>query len=119
MITIAFTYDTVTPESAEDGDFADHGFYEPGGWFYSVAESGYTPEKDSTRPWKIGELKRAIESARDLRIYEDSGSWWSSVDPDTDYSTGEDTRYSLHVGGVTPATYRRISRALAGKRVLP
>lgn len=120
-ITIGFTYHTTTPESAEQGDHADHGFYEPGGWRYSMNDPRIAADIQANRgdyspAWKPGALKSAIKSARDLGITEDSGSWFASVDADPDYMTGEDTFYGFHVSDVTPATYRRIARALGCRR---
>lgn len=40
-IKIQMTYSTTTHESAEHGDFADHGFYGPGGWKYSIADEDF------------------------------------------------------------------------------
>ncbi len=120
MITLGFTYDKVTPESAEYGDTSDHGFYGPGGYFYSmnvdhIRADILANKADYSPPWKPGDLRQAIHTARDLGIYEDSGRWFDSRGEDTDYSTGETTRYAFHPDGVTPSTYRRIARLLKGK----
>lgn len=114
-ITFTFTYDKVTPESAEQGDTSDNGFYDPdGAREYSLrvpeieANVRKNP-KDYHVQWKPGELRHALKTARDLGCCsEDSGRWFSSGDPDIDYRTGEDTRYAFHIDGVTPSTYRRI-----------
>ena len=125
MATYAFTYQTVTPESAEHGDYDDHGFYDPnGGWKFSLNDPDTAEHVQSDRHeyehtvLHYGELKHAIEQAQHLGICEASdshigtGTWFTSIDPDVDYATGEDTTYSFHVRGVTRATMKRIHRAL-------
>lgn len=118
MATYSFTYQTITPESAANGDHEDHGFYDPRGWRYSMNDPDTAAHIQSDRDEYVhtvlhyGELADALRQARNLGICEDSGNWFSSVDPDCNYQTGEDTFYSFHVDGVTPATYARIARAL-------
>jgi hypothetical protein len=115
-VSIGFTYEVITPESAEQGDASERGWYGPGGYFYS--DGG--PDA-----WKPGALKAAIQSARSLGISEPSQypeiqtphAWFSSVDPDQDYSSGEATYYSLHVDGASVSTLRRIARVLSGRCV--
>jgi hypothetical protein len=117
MIEIGFTYEVITPESAEQGDVAERGGYEPGGWKFA---DEYEP-----KPWHPGTLRDAIKSARNLGISEPSQwpafisahGWFSSADPDPDYRTGENTYYSLHVSGVTVATLNRIRRILQGRKI--
>ena len=112
MIYLTFTYDVVTPESAEHGATSDNGFYESGGSRYSLGNVGGQSYERPT--WKKpGDLRAAIREALNLGIHESSGSmWFYSVDPDRDFRTGEDTTYTFCPTGVTPATYRRIHRAL-------
>ena len=118
-ITLSFTYDKVDEESAQQEDFCDHGWYEPGGWFFSCYDN-----KDNLNPYeqpkweKPGDLRAAINSARNLGICEPSsypnpspGDWWHSH-PEIDYSTGEEITYAFHVDGVTPSTWRRIHKLL-------
>lgn len=40
-ILIQMTYSLTTLESAEHGEDADHGFAEPGGWTYSIADQAF------------------------------------------------------------------------------
>lgn len=131
-ITLAFTYDVVTPESASDGDTDEAGFYEPGGWKYPMKKDGEylgesSPGNTYQKPvWKPGDLKAALESCDSLGISEPSstgepheGMWFCSVDSDTDYRTGAETSYAFHVEGCTLATLRRIARVLQGEPVIP
>jgi len=128
MIRIAFTYEVTTHESAAEGDFSDHGFYEPGGWEYSLnnphtAKDIQDNPDDYRKPWEPGDLKKAIEDARDLGItcsggsveYIDEIDWFSSVDPLCDrayFEQGESRFFSLHVDGCTASTKKRIYRLL-------
>lgn len=123
MITFAFTYETVTPESAEHGDYADHGFTVDGNRFSlcddEVAHDILHENPDAYRiKWQVGTLEEVIERARNYGICEASdsyigtGTWFSSVDPDCNYTLGEDTTYALHVEGATRATMKRIHALL-------
>lgn len=125
MITFAFTYSTVTPESAEHGDHADHG-YVVDGWKFSMNDDEIREDMINVNPeayreeWKAGSglLTHLIKVARGYGICEASdssigiGTWFSSTDPEQNYQTGEDTTYSFHVDGVTLSTLRRICRLL-------
>ena len=105
-ITIDFTFQTTTPESAEHGDFAEHGFITPGLWKYTVEDYERTV-------WKLGDLRGLIDFARSLGICETEGASWAySVGSDIDYSTGEETTYAMHIDGMTVSTKDRIYRLL-------
>lgn len=107
MITIDFTFQTVTPESAEHGDFDSHGFITPGMWKY---EGEYERNQ-----WQLGDLRGLVDFAQSLGINTCEGADWAySVDPDINYATGEDTTYAMHIGGATPSTHNRILRLLCG-----
>ena len=110
MITIDFTYEKITPESAEHGDFADHGFIAPGFWKYPMDSNGKTGYNRNT--WAIGDLAGLITFASSLGICFDGDSL-RSVDPDCDYATGEDTYYAMHITGCSPYTESRIQSLLA------
>jgi len=127
MPRIRFTYQTITPESAIHGDFADHGYWVDG-WKHSMKDDPEAVIKAAAAgEYDVdGTLGYALEQARDLNIREYSNSgeidghgWWSSVDPDQNYYTGEEIYYSLHVDGATLSTKKRIDRWLNGKRVIP
>ena len=105
MITIDFTYQTVTPESAEHGDFDSHGFITQGHWKFDV------DDYEERNQWKLGDLAGLIDFARSLGIYYDGDSFYS-VDPDINYGTGEDTTYGMHIDGASPYTVARIGALL-------
>ena len=74
MNGFSITYEVVTQESAEYGDFKECGFL-----------------------YEDLSLSDAVYKAINLGIYDNTGSdWFQSVDPDIDYQTGEETSYSLH-----------------------
>lgn len=104
------TYETITPESAEQGDAAERGFLHSNG--------GRDPLEvvDNVEDYNMP-LASAI---RHLGALEDSGQWFSGVSPvDEDYSTGETVFYSLHPPhNVTPSSYNRIKRLLKAKGLL-
>lgn len=79
------TYQTITPESAEHGDYED---------------SGWEVEE------QVENLSEILKVANSYGIYEPSssrimgGEWWSSIDPSgtrSYYEKGEETYYSLHI----------------------
>ncbi len=97
-MTFHVTYDVVTEESAEQGDYAESGFYSRGGW-----------KHDDPSEWTL----REVVSEFGRNSLENNGSWFSTVDSDTDYRTGEDTSYSVHPPRtITAASYQRLIRIL-------
>lgn len=82
MILISKTYQTFTPESLEDGEIADQGF---------VFED---------EPYTFRELLRLIqmEGFNSVSCSPATGEpyEWLDTYTDTDYTTGEETIYSLH-----------------------
>lgn len=121
MIKIAFTYSTVDDESF------DHGFYDVAlSWRFPLdnpeVKADIQENPDLYRvPWEPGDLRNALETAQNRGISEASDSeisqntWWTSVDEDIDYRTGESTQFSFHIDGCTTATKRRIHRLLNGQ----
>ena len=106
-------YETITEESAQDGDFADHGFYDAG-WKYSLNEESVIEDlKENPNLYRIlvkmGELRSIFMEIERLGIVFDGDSF-RSIDPDIDYSTGEETFYSFHMSEITDSTYNRIVR---------
>jgi len=102
MITIDFTYEIITHESAEHGDFSESGFITAGHWTFDADDY-------DRQEWKIGDLKSFVSFAQSLGIYSDGDSL-RSVDADENYKTGEQTFYAMHIAGCTPATLARIHK---------
>lgn len=94
------TYTVWTPEAVEAGEADDQGF----------------TETDVTLRAALRAIGHSTTPRRDRPAgLEDSGCWFSTVDPERDYRTGAETYYSVHPPeGITPASYRRAARLLAG-----
>ncbi len=120
-ITFAFTYSTITPESAEQGDHEDHGFLVyPWNFRYSMNDAKTCADimanpDDYRTPWKPGELRYILNQAENLGIWQNEGAdWLHSEYSIEDYTTAEEIQHCLHVDGVTPSTLDRITRLLNG-----
>jgi hypothetical protein len=97
-IKVTKTYQTVTPESASNGDFADDGFI-------------YT---DS-----VMSLRELIDEVKDLGYYEWSsshpqcGDWIIELDGEMDINDGSFTTHALHfLDGLKPHQANRIIKVL-------
>jgi hypothetical protein len=94
------TFDTVTPESAEDGEVADGGFIVEDVSLREAVEAigSYAPQP-SCYPFDGGQH-----------------AWFSHDGYDEDHRTGKRESRSLHVPrDLTPSTRRRIARLLGVK----
>jgi hypothetical protein len=122
MITVklSYTYDIVTPESAEDGDVAECGFYQPGGWQFPLPEYGGAPLDESPEPEEmtarqalreirdnVGYIDHVQEHGDSLDIYPADGS--------QDYEDGSETRIMAHVRG-NPRLIAALARTLNKRR---
>lgn len=97
-ITFRVTYEVVTEESAENGDFADSGFYSTEGH-----------EHEDATDWTLHD----IVSKFGRNSLEDTGRWFATSDEDIDYRTGDRTSYSVHPPEhITRASYQRVARIL-------
>lgn len=81
---VSVTYDTVTPESAEHGDFNESGF--------------------EIEPFYTRSINEIIDLIRSNYVYENfhSGQNYQSIYSDSytiDYYTGEDKRVAVHISG--------------------
>jgi len=95
------TFETISPASAEHGEPECSGFAAPRGWKFPADDPG---------PHEM-----TLREARDIASgsLEDSGRWFTTVDADQDFATGEDTYYSIHPPrNITRASYARVARAL-------
>jgi hypothetical protein len=75
MLSISKTYEIITPESAEHGDFEETGFE-------------FEHEQYS--------FKDLCDLIMDEGFYNEGSDWLNTVDPDRNYATGEETFYGLH-----------------------
>lgn len=92
---ISKTYEVITPESAEHGEAADHGFvYE--GYEMTVddlwAEMG--PHVEASE-WPLNKVTKH--------------TWFTEVDPDRDYSDCSDTYHSWHIDQATDLELKKLS----------
>jgi len=98
---ITTSYQTTTPESLEDGDYAGQG------WEDEEGESMLPDEYDIEDG--ITAIDKAVEYLKNKKYTTEpsssdfhTGIWYSTPDPDHNYSTGENTYYSCHLNGFTP-----------------
>lgn len=102
---IRITYDVVTPESAEHGDFAESGW---------IDEDGYVMEPDDDETLvdcAVRFLKReCIGHASSSHFH--PGIWYTTDDGCIDYRTGADRQRSFHLKCFTEADERAIFEAL-------
>lgn len=97
---IKTTYQIVTPESAEDGDFADQG------WDDEEGESMLPDEYDIEDG--ITAVDKAVDFLKNEKYTTEPSSnefyvglSYSTPDPDRNYSTDEETYYTCHLYGFT------------------
>jgi hypothetical protein len=108
MKSIVFCYTTVTPESAENGDFEDSGFTDSGRNRLTSPVEFISDD--------MGSLYDAIRLGIDLGISEWVGNCFESESSIIDYSIGEEISYSMHIKGFSPGELSHIKRILkAGK----
>lgn len=98
------TYEIVTPESAEHGDAAEHGFIDADGSRIAPLIGRPTPG--------VGMSFREALAEGAFRTLEDSGSWFTEADGRR-HSTGAEERRSLHPPEtISAASYGRVARLL-------
>lgn len=129
MTTASVTFETVTPESCEQGDFADHGWVAPNEYRVSLGcMSGKRYGKRvrmSQRgryDWTIGDAIRFIigkaehvQSEVDVDICMGEPGWRVSVTVERsqeDESCAESVGYGLRIDGVSQGTADRLERVL-------
>ncbi len=104
MFTV--TFDTVSPESAEEGDVCAAGVALAGGW---KVDTWNNPNED-TGPIEMS-LREALSITGESLTW--VGSWFDADQTEEDYATGEVTRYSLHPPRtITAASLARLFRVL-------
>lgn len=102
------TYGIVTHESAENGDYAEHGYAMPHGWRFPL---------DTMTDKDVKACAMTLREARELAwpCY-DEGSWFGGESTTLSYQTGEDITYNLHPPrNITPSSYERVKRTLGIK----
>ena len=97
---IATTYQTVTPESAEQGDYADQGWEDEEG--ESMLPDEYEIEDGVTAVDKAVRFLLDKGGNEPSSSHFNTGVWYSTPDPDRNYRTGEEKYYSFHLKGFSP-----------------
>lgn len=132
MARASVTFETVTPESAEHGDSADHGWVAPNE--YRVSLGGRCTEKRYSKrvrmsqrdryDWSIGDAVRFIlgkaEYVRsvvdvDCHTWEAGRSWVVDVTVERsqeDESSAESVGYGMRITGLSQGTADRLERLL-------
>jgi hypothetical protein len=111
--TVSKTYEVVTPESAEEGDVEDRGFeYEKTRMslrdlIREIKDLG-SFEFDSS-PMTITEIVRRGNAGASLTLY--------TMDTHTNYQTGAETSYALHIKG-SPRAMKRLGEILISQKRL-
>ena len=117
---IATTYQTVTPESAEQSDFADHGWENEEG--ESMLPDQYDTEEGITAVDKAVKFLQDNGGTEPSSSQFNTGVWYGTPDPDhnNDYFTkGEEKYYSFHLKGFTPEEEAEIFNKIKGGENLP
>jgi hypothetical protein len=81
MITIHQTFETITHESAENGDFAD---------------SGFVMEGESVSFRELVALMKSHPQPSTVPVPLDGARVWLTSYPETNYCTGEEATTSIH-----------------------
>ena len=112
---ISVTYDTVTPESAEEGDAADRGW---------VDFAGKPMEGDDADDPEASAVENAVAFLRYEGATEPSEDgagdvcprWWTAMEKSVNYKTGEETSHSYHFHGPwTDDERREVYRAMRNR----
>lgn len=114
---IKTTYQVVSPESAEQGDYADQGWYDEEG------ESMIPDEWESEEGITV--VDKTIDYLTNKRYATEPsyspgftvGISYTTMDSDVNYETDEDTYYTCHLYGFTPLEEYMIWGGVTGKKL--
>lgn len=110
---ITTSYYVVDEESAEMGDAKERGWYDKEGESMTPDEFD---DEDVTAVDKAVEF--LLKNGATVPSSSNPGPnlWFSTPDPDRDYSSGEDTYYDYHLNGFTPEEVIEIFNRIKQKR---
>lgn len=126
----SITFETVTPESCEQSDFADHGWIAPNEYRASLGNAGRNYGKRvrmaqrGRYDWPLADAVRYIlgkaqhvqsEVDVDVHTWQPGRSWVLTVTVERiqeDEQDSESVGYSLHVDGLSQGTADRLERLL-------
>jgi hypothetical protein len=131
MAVASVTFETVTPESCEQGDFANHGWVAPNEFNVSLGGRCMSEKRYAKRvrmaqrgryDWTVGAAIRFIlgkaehvQSEVDVDICMGAPGWRVSVTVERsqeDESRAESVGYGLRIDGVSQGTADRLERLL-------
>jgi len=119
MVKASITYDITTPESAEEGCTAEHGWWMPGGWEHALEDDdGYHDDvleaaQKGDFDLEIGEAIRAAIDHGCIEVQNNGKSLSAySLGENQDMHTGGYTRHCLHIDGCSEGSIKRIERLL-------
>lgn len=102
------TFETVTPESAEQGDAAERGYVHPMGGRAPLA----MVQSVDNYAFDLRSAVRFTGTGTTGGV----GRWFDTTWRDEDYRTGAETRFALHPPrNITPASYARLARLLGAR----
>lgn len=115
MRKIKITFETVTPESAAEGDAADRGWIDEEG--VSIEPDELDIEDNDTElnavvALAVKEIGGCVEPSSSQWH---QGVWYTEIDPDRDYQTGAETRKSFHLYGFSKDEERAIFSRLTSR----
>ncbi len=114
---IRISYDVVTPESAEIGDFAENGWEDEEGVLIApddcdVEEHG--DELSAVVALAVDTIGNGVEASDYPRCCP-GHTWYTEIDGEEDYSDGSVKRLSYHLDGFSEDEEEAIYAALVGK----
>ena len=117
MRRIKVTYDVVTPESAQEGDYAETGWIDEEGVEiipdeFDIEEHG--SESEAAVALAVKFIGKGVEASDYPRCCP-GHTWYTDIEGDTEYSTMAVTRQSYHLEGFDDseqiAIYRKLVRS--------
>lgn len=110
---ITITYETITPESAEQGDAEDRGWIDEEG--ESMLADEFDLEEGLTVVDKAVAFLKKNYATEPSSSHFDDGVWYTAYDYDHDYETGATENRSYHLNGFTTEEAEEIFNRMTGK----
>ncbi|WP_328716740.1 hypothetical protein VO226_15650 [Halomonas elongata] len=124
------TFETVTEASAETGEYARSGWWEPGGWLLDGADNkppepaylfdpGDVDDDDhedldeAIAEWAVALLKREGAMHPNCEPSDDATWWGTEGNEVLDFASGETIRKSFHFHGFSDQLRRRVNALMA------
>lgn len=118
MPAFTITYDIVTPDSAEHGDVAEMGFVDARDNLCELQPHMCGPDAAAFKAQFGLRLRDAVELIGCVETDAAMESYYET-DGRSDYRTGAETRYALHLpDNATTASRKRVARLLRSRKLL-